>query len=337
MLKRNPRQMITISEEAYATINFDMDRIKFPKRNNKPNFSGFLNQVLENYNYTLETNPIEEIIKTIDARKNSIDGLTYKVLMSKIKTLKEKYKIRENNTLKKSTNILLNKSNYNSLYAKLSSLLEDVKWGTYLSDIFESYAKLKIPTRESIIFKQHFDILNKSIKEGKQLKIQLNNDQSYIVEPYRMNADDNNGYIIRALAINNQLNQAPYYYYSFNLTSIKFLGFTGNDFTTQRHVFDHLDSKKQESKNQIFTVHLTEEGIKQFSNQITNRPQMKKQSQEDIKNNIYRFESTFEKIFLYFVKFGSNAKIIEPKETRDMFQRFYKLAYENYNKVDENE
>lgn len=82
-----------------------------------------------------------------------------------------------------------------------------------------------------------------------------------------------------------------------------------------------------------FAVKLTEKGERDLYKILEQRPLHLEQSKEDKENRIYRYRCSEIQIINYFRRFGSNAVIISPKNTREKMLDELKKAVEEYEKT----
>ena len=81
----------------------------------------------------------------------------------------------------------------------------------------------------------------------------------------------------------------------------------------------------EDNENEPVKIALSSKGIKLYNRIYLYRPDY-----EDVKNNIYTFNGTFDHILQYFRRFGKEAFIISPLSLRKKMEYFYSEAYKRY-------
>ena len=79
-------------------------------------------------------------------------------------------------------------------------------------------------------------------------------------------------------------------------------------------------------KEQKIVIQLTSEGKKKYAALRYLRP-----THSGVQDNIYTFYCTLNQAEFYFLKFGSDAEILEPAELRERFATAYRTAHMLYN------
>ena len=184
----------------------------------------------------------------------------------------------------------------------------------YFRNLIYNYLSLKSYERENIIYKDILNKINRSILNGKILKIKIDNDEFNIL-PYKTlnNLDDKYTYLIGLKA-----DRSPF---STNIGKIINLIETRDYYKLDNDEINHLEliiNKNIEYpnvNNEITKIKLTDLGIKLYEKNYYNRPQYIKRS-----GNIFYFNNSINQLFDYFLPFGRKCKIMDNTKLKKMIQ-----------------
>lgn len=322
---KNHRQSVTLSSESYAILISDLFKFKYPKRNGKINLSGFLNDIYQNYYEEFTPDPIikiKEIIQNIvklGVLNAEAKSILIKMIDNKIHFNTHSNTINESKTIK----LLLNNENYDIVEEKYKQF---DKVSIYLKNLFESYALLPKKNRELIFYKKSVNKINTALLNQNIVLIKTIDEKEILFEPYFLtwNENKNQHYL---LGYEKLQSSKKVWRDNISLNIVRKILIRFDEVFDKKTIYN-VDNSNLKT---VYKVKLDSQGLKQFFNQFRNRPDYNKQSEDELQNNIFTFQTTEDTILLYFLKFGSNAKIIEPKETADLFKQIFKNAYENYN------
>lgn len=339
------RYSITLSEYMWDLILKDMQDFNHPKRNQTDNLSGFLNQIFINHYQSINFNPVSLIKRRMDSLIKKIPSRHYNYingLLQEVERYNENlssasyYSIAKNKTF----NFLMNKETRDVIeLVDLESYKNRVSY--YLKSVFQSYAVLTKIQREQIYFKNTLSVLNRAIEKGIIVKIKTIDGSVIIFHPYEYYEYKENSILILGYKELNSLAFEKDELYlkkvHLYLKNIQLIQLTDRSFSLDRkkQSISNFDEFKKtnlsDEKINKYIVQLDKQGIKQYQNQYLNRPTYEKQSINDFKQGIFTFKITESELLKYFLNFGPNAKILEPKETAELFREIFRLAYLQYN------
>lgn len=215
--------------------------------------------------------------------------------------------------LQESTILQFTLSNENlDLFIKLTDQVNFTNKAEFFRQMFFDYCSQPRYVRELSLNEKSIKLVNKAIKEQKQLRIRYK-DGLRLVEPYALLKSDNETRNYVYVYCHNKHDYCIY-----RLANIEAVSITANAFEHYdqslidgiRHNFDPFLSYGQTVK-----ARLTEAGFQIYERNITHRPQISKQD-----GNTYEFECSAIRAKLYFPKFFGEVEILEPLELREWFK-----------------
>lgn len=329
------KQRFSLSEYAVSIIKSDLMRFEFNKRGNNENLGGFLNILLFNlYDHPIVSEyplyrKIESIIDgyfsdivkehTISAlnKKRFVTALS-KRLSPELST--ERYKDTANSTTE---NLIfrVDNSNMRILKTLTESDYFDDKLSKYLNYLFETYSRQSTFVREQLVNRSVYEALLDAIKLKVHCSIEIRDGSTLEIAPYEIYIDPNSS-LNYVLAIQ-EPNHTPVRLRLCNIRHVRV--------QRMKNRIDHdkcyraIEDMHQPKVKRPFLVELNRFGEIQLMNQIEGRPKYEK-----VSDGVYRFNSYEEEILYYFLKFGPNATILEPLETRIKFKKIFELSLKNY-------
>lgn len=222
----------------------------------------------------------------------------------------------------------------------------------YLKAIFEEYAKKPVCERERIYFAQTVDEIEAAIEAERKLKItmtesrgadgKLHKNQFYFI-PYKIMQDKSEtyNYLVGFSQKNGDDNpiRIGEEGKEDNLYPIRLSRIEKAKYEKSMRAVIPKDVKKKIDKkiaargvqnlfseNMEFVVKFTESGEDQLSRQLFMRPR----NFEKKSNGLYVFKCTEFQLIAYLFKFGKDAQVISPLETREKMKEKYKQAYDEY-------
>jgi predicted DNA-binding transcriptional regulator YafY len=209
-----------------------------------------------------------------------------------------------------------------------SYLLHNSSLSSYFRRLLSSYSKLTQDQREKIIFKQHFDLLSKAIKEKRRVFLTTSSEQEpkLKVDPY---------------ALCNSLEETHYYLLCvkdrmaacLRVSRLKDVIVLSErcEFKDQKvnAVFDKMEKYGPQYTYQEgevdSEVELTEKGEKMFSRLYTYRPVPYKREGRHL-----FFDCSYQQILQYFTRFGEEAFIRKPEILQMQMLDFYNRSSRSY-------
>ena len=329
---------VNFSNQTYSVIEDDMAIWGNVSR------SGFLNKIFANFkddakasisiNLQKEQYKIETLFSFLpkeslcDVKKVWLEQLK-KELLNKVR-LNEKYVGRK---------FRINNENFRYLTDDASECGENEYYndciGRYLKAVFEEYTQKLTHERERIYFLGKFEIIERAIRDKKQLKITIEDGgkaKTFYVRPHSIILSVYH-YVI-GFSVPFGDGECSEKLKAFRISKI-------NDISLYKSRSGYLtEDEKRKIKKELnekgtfylsheiieVKIKLTEKGIKDYQSQLHLRPNYVDKTD----NNIYRFICTPLQIKYYFLKFGSDAKILEPSSLANEFAEWYKNAYNGY-------
>lgn len=196
----------------------------------------------------------------------------------------------------------------------------------YFRSMLASYAALPQDKREEIIFKPQYDAVMRAVKEKKKVFITLNNSRGTGMEaaPYAI-ADSREELHLYVLAAEKTCVPIRLS----RIRSVKQLNADAVFDGKQIYLFDKMLKYGPQFICRPFEseamVELTEKGIEKYKKIYVHRPVPVK-----VNKNYYYFDCSHAQLFQYFVRFGSDAKIIYPQSLKRDVCAFHRRALEQY-------
>ena len=198
----------------------------------------------------------------------------------------------------------------------------------YFRSMFASYAALPQDKRELIIFKQQYDAVIKAIKEKKRVFIttRWGFDRKIECAPYDIatSKEELHCYVLTATRSCNPIRLS-------RIVSVTQLAIDAEFTQNQIQLFEKMKTYGPQfiygQGDGEVLVELTAKGIDKFKRIYVHRPIPTK-----VENNYYYFNCSRSQIVQYFVRLGSDAKIIYPQSVRDEVYNFHRRALMRYSK-----
>lgn len=337
------KQHLNLSVYAYDVIHSDMLLFDNQKITN------FLNLIFDHYRLDAEAS----ISLVLGRYRSELDDI-----FSKIKTEDKTKKVIIDTFVERKKNMLINKAaqyekgNYFKFYLNKKNfeyLTGDKSdcdepdcnendyyknCGQYIKSVIEEYARLPYVERERIYYKERISIIEKAIKEKKQLHIITGSKKIYYVYPYKILQDPlaTTNYLVgfSYSDIRSKEQKIPCSFKIAALQTVKMKTDNGK-ITAKEEAF--LEQKIERRGVQFMVgeetrirIRLTEAGVYRYNRYIHLRPAVS----EIQEPNIYVFNCTETQAQFYFFKFGADAEVLEPERLRKHFQEMYRDAANLY-------
>ena len=326
---------IYIPESVNNILLKDMELFEFFKKDGSLNRNEFYNTLIVNYYEQYEENQsaIFSHIKDSIAERSSIkeqdvsdiaaDILQY-VDVRTFQLDRQKFDV--------SISIKPTRRSSDDIGYIQNCLLGNSTLSNYFRNMFASYSLLPQDKRDTIIFKQNFDLINEAIENDRKIYFTTaNSDAPHIVSPYLIASSKEElfNYLLC------RYNKFPYSFRMSRIRQIKILN-ESRDLTDKIiEVFDKMAkygpqySYEVKKKQVPIKVKLNERGQRSYRLMYLHRPQYVKKE-----DDIYYFDCSRSQAFQYFSRFGSNAIILEPEDLKTDLHRFYETAARKYRKID---
>ena len=197
----------------------------------------------------------------------------------------------------------------------------------YFRNMFAAYAALPQDKRESILCKRQREALLQAIKEKRKVFLTVSHDKKSTMElsPYALSTtkEELHCYV---------LGHDGHHCIPLRLSRVDTVTVLNEraEFTDlERSVFEKMLTYGPQflcaPNEEEVRVELTERGVKKFRKMYVHRPIPSK-----IEGSVYSFNCSYNQIFIYFTRFGSDAYILSPERLRSDMHRFHTSASNHY-------
>lgn len=198
----------------------------------------------------------------------------------------------------------------------------------YFRSMFASYAALPQDKRELIVFKRQYEAVLKAIKEKKRVFLTTRRgfNQKIDCAPYDVatSKEELHCYVLVATGCASTVRLS-------RIVSVTQLAVDAEFNAGQLRTFGKMKAYGPQfiyRPNEGETlVQLTAKGMDKFRKIYVHRPVPTR-----VENNNFYFECAYTQLVQYFVRFGSDAKIIYPQSVRDEVYNFHRRALDRYSK-----
>lgn len=205
----------------------------------------------------------------------------------------------------------------------------------YFKAVIEEFCRRPYYEREQFYYKHHFRSIENAIINNHAVEITIKNGSAFRVRVLKIDTDPQSlyHYVVGYSVPADRPNLTPWKQ-SFRISRIEKI----KEIKSVRGFIKAADQKKlidaiQEKGIQFvgsnineITVRLTDSGIKKYNKQVHLRPTVSK----IINKHDFVFRTTETQIEYYFLKFGSDAEILQPESLRNKFRELYLNAYNAY-------
>ncbi|MBQ6477850.1 MAG: WYL domain-containing protein [Erysipelotrichaceae bacterium] len=325
---------IYIPESVNSILLKDMELFEFFKKDGSLNKNEFYNTLIVNYYEQYEENQsaiFSHIIGSIsekssltetEAKDIAADILQY-VDVRTYQLDRQKYDVA---IAMKPTR----KSSDDIEYIQ-NCLLGNSTLSNYFRNMFASYSLLPQDKRETIIFKQNFDLIREAIEEDRKVYFTtVKNTAPHIMSPYTIasSREELFNYLI------GNYKDHPYSFRISRIRQVKILNESRDMPEGLVRIFEWMEKFGPQFSYDIkkprtpIIVRLTENGRRQFRSMYLHRP-----SPFKIEEDLYYFDCSRSQAFQYFSRLGSNATVLKPEDLADDLYRFYSMAERKYRKL----
>lgn len=318
---------ISLSKNTLELLKKDCADFKITKENGQPNMNAFINILIANFYETFSASEetLHEDIKT--ALSSVPDYYKEKVFHDIVKVFAKRSDYRE---VKKDTTTFSFKPTKVAQKALLCVnhvLLQSESLSSFYRRLFVAYAQKTKNEREKIIHKENFELLQKAIKRGVQVCVQLQSGNIldhlsvYSISPakdelfnYVLAYDGNHNVTVRLATIK-----------TVSLRSAASTIPEENEGLFKRQIACAAQYPMYNTDNELIQVQLTEKGKKLFEKIYLYRP-----TPVSIDGDIYTFNCSANQLLYYFERFGESALILSPKKLGIFMRNYYYYALKKY-------
>lgn len=314
---------VNFDKKSYQTLISDMKLFKITKADGSPNKNKFMNLLFQNYysDYIKETESI--ISNTTKLMKKY--NMSNPDFASELALELYDYKHQSIDTYyNESLTFYLSEEN-EFIFNTLNESLAHLGASAYFRKLIYRYLEYPQYKREEIIFKHILEPIYKAIDNKELIKIKLEKTE-LLVKPYKIGTSKEEIYSY-LLGLSNG---SPI---SINILKIKVAVGLKNTFTFSTDEEKNLSDVYRLGIQFPFKnickaeVELNDAGIKLYKSKYLNRPDVVK-----IEGNHYFFECSFAQLLLYFLSYGSKARIIKPEYLAKSIYKSYKGYTDHYEK-----
>ncbi|WP_026504190.1 WYL domain-containing protein [Butyrivibrio sp. NC3005] len=322
---------IYLSEDTKSRLINDAELFEFTKKDESVNLNAFLKTLIVNY-FDRYRNDSEILLSSIKKDLSSITAisdndaanLADKIIRTYIKTASQP------NGKNFALTLTVSGASYDILKIIENNMLKDTSLSQYLKDMFNSYLSIPRSERETIIFKESCEDIQRAINEHRILSFTNTTsgiEKSYLVEPYVIapSKEEQCNYLI----CNDINSDKPR---TFRISRLRSVFVTSDFFEIDKELQKELQEKAIRSPHSVSitvnaVVRLNKYGIKKFKAITKNRPIVSK-----IEGNLYYFDWPELQLEEYFKRFGKDAVVIKPASLKAKIKKFYYCGLREYNK-----
>ncbi|RRD94670.1 WYL domain-containing protein [Clostridiales bacterium COT073_COT-073] len=330
---------IYVSAEVNQILQKDMQLFEFFKKDHSLNKNAFLNTLIINYyeSYQNNNSQIFEKIKSVlqeksNCQANEIGEVAFAIL----KSIREQADNLEKEKYDQTLSLKPTKASRKIIEYIQNFLLEQMTMSQYFRDLFASYCKLPQDKREQIIFKEQVEVIQEAIGSKRKLYLAVKpnfskkqRDKSkhqHIVSPYIITG-------AKEELFNYLLAEKDGKLFSFRLSRLEKVIMRNEELHFSEgaeKVFAKMieygpQFAFDEQDGQEICVYLTEEGQRSYERMYVHRPKAIR-----VEGNHYYFDCSQNQIMQYFFRFGSSARVKDPKELAAQMKEKHFIAWKRY-------
>lgn len=325
-------EKIKISLPSFANdiILKDTENFIFLKDDNKINKNAFINTLIINYYEEFSNNErsfngdLLKILKDVD------EDIKDEVFDNIIKIISKKNKQNEKDSKTVTISFKPTKMSNKAIEYINNILITNESISSYYRKLLTSYAHKPQNERELIIFKENYDLLNKSIKDNLKVCVSLKNGVMYKdLSVYKIVSSKDELFNYVLLVDNNNAQ------HTLRLAKIQNVSIIPKERDIPKEVINIFERQIKygvqypiyTSEIEIIVVKMSDKGKDLFKRLYLYRPTPFK-----IENDLYYFDCSYNQVSQYFRRFGKEGMIISPSNLVHSLSNFYYSASRAYNK-----
>ncbi len=318
---------ISLSKNTLDLLKKDCEDFKIVKENGQPNMNAFINTLIVNFyeSFSASEENLHQELK--DALSIVPEYYKDKAFENVVKIFAKRSTYTNEKTNSTTFSFKPTKSSEKALLYVEHVLLQSESISSFYRRMFLSYAQKTKNEREKIIHKENFELLQKAIKQGTQVCLQLKKGgvmksvSIYSISPAK---DELFNYV---LLCDNQHNVTIRVA---SLKSVSLLSTPSRIPEENKTLFDRqiacaAQYPMYSSDNEPIKVQLTEKGKKLFEKIYLYRP-----TPVQIDGDVYTFDCSANQLLYYFERFGDSALILSPKKLGIFMRNYYHFALKKY-------
>lgn len=314
---------VNIPEDSFNRLKEDM------KIFNQKKINSFLNKIFKTYLKTKDKDDLTEVL--IEKLSKYIKKENREDILSILKSTIYKPTNLKSNKNKKKLNFRINKD----IKFEFEKLKKEQNYfnANFFRIIIEWYIQKSKFQREKIIFYEELEIIEKSIVDESEVLLEIINLKKDFFRPVGIFSTKNENYNhILIVKINEETKKEELI--SIRLSEIVSIKKIEKNYRiskkTQEIIKEKIENKNfTTTKIERIKIKMTEEGYKLYKKISHIRPDIKEEKKEQ-NFHILTFEVPTDIIIFYFLRFGKEIEILEPKNLREEFKTFYKTSLDNY-------
>ena len=322
---------IYLSEETRLRLINDAELFEFTKKDESVNLNAFLKTLIVNYfdryrrdSEALLDNIMKDLTDLTSISNKAASALADKIISTYIKA--------DNSQSGKNSALTLTVSgaSYEILKIIELNMLKDTSLSQYLKDMFNSYLSIPRNERETIIFKDTYEDINKALEAHRVLTFASTYSErkyAFAVEPYMIapSKEEQCNYLL-CRDINTRTPR------TFRISRMRNVFITSDEFNIDEELEKELREKATRTPHSVSpnvqaVVRLSQSGTRLFKVITKNRPIASK-----IEGNLYYFDWPALQLEEYFRRFGRDAVVIKPASLKEKIRKYYYYAFKEYNK-----
>ena len=329
--KMTEKYKIYLSEDTRSRLLNDAELFEFTKKDGSINLNAFLKTLIVNYfdRYRHESddllvNIIQDLTDTAALSDSDAATLAERIVNTYIKP------DSNHNSKNLALTLTVSGSSYDILKIIENNLLKNTSLSQYLKDMFSSYLSIPRSERESVIFKDIYEDIERAIKGHRVLSFThtaTGDGRAYLVEPYIIapSKEEQCNYLL----CKDRNSDKPR---TFRISRLRSVFVTPDNFTVDLNLQKELRGKAIRSPQAVSsTVHavvrLNQYGVKKFKVITKNRPEISK-----IEGDLYYFDWPELQLKDYFIRFGCDAVVLEPASLKEKIREFYYHGLQEYSR-----
>ena len=321
---------ISLAKNTLDVLKKDCADFKIVKENGQPNMNAFINTLVVNYYENFSAN--EESLQ--DNVKNALSVIPEyyreKVFYDVIKIFAKTAEPPENKKNTTTFSFKPTKISERALLHIQHVLLQSESLSSFYRRMFLSYTQKTKNEREKIIHKENFALLQKAMKRGVQVCVQLqsgvivNNLSVYSVSPAK---DELFNYVLAYDGKHNVTMRLA------SMQTVSLLSLSSdipekNKILFERQIACAAQYPMYNTDDEPIRVQLTEKGKKLFAKIYLYRP-----TPISIEGDVYTFDCSANQLLYYFERFGEDALILSPKKLGIFMRNYYHFALKKYKTI----
>lgn len=322
---------IYIPDEMKTRLQLDAELFEFTKKDGSVNLNAFLKELLVNYFDQYRARK-EQLLAEILADLAEFPSVPQKDAPAIADRLINTYMKNEKYRTGRGTAITLTVSgrSLDVMRSIENNLLKESSLSQYINDLFSSYLSVSRDGRERIIFRDTFEELEEAIRRRGVISFSSTSAPGavFTVDPYVIAAskEEQCNYLLCADTRWRLLR-------TFRISRIRTLYTTSAKYEPDEKIRARLleigaKNPQSASKSIDAEVRLTDRGVRKFQLIVKNRPDVLRKD-----GNTYYFHWPKYQLEEYFKRFGYDAVIVSPADSRANMRSFYVRSFDAYDKA----